>query len=75
MTDVKLYETQGSFCAAMTKRLAECETAGHTGWDDPAKIDYLRSQLATNFSTGNMVDVANIAMILWYHQQQKQLFG
>lgn len=63
-----LEEVVDQFADAMKAKLAEKQGQGYTGWDDPKSISehYLYSLLNANLREGDLIDVANLAMIIWH---------
>jgi hypothetical protein len=64
-----LMETVAAFVDKMENKLIAKVAEGSRGWDDPECIPNIRKLLAANLAKGDseMVDVANLAMMLWYH--------
>ena len=68
----RLNRVVDDFSAEMKDRLREQAIKGYRGWDDPAyylQISEMMIQHAS-VSSGQEVDAANLAMILWYLRQQ-----
>lgn len=55
------------FAAAMKAKLAQKRAEGRGGWDDPEQcpVERLAELLHKHVSTGDPIDVANFAMMLW----------
>jgi len=54
------------FSEAMKKKLSKKRKAGRSGWDDPEQcsIDFLIRLLHEHYQKGDVVDIANICMML-----------
>jgi len=59
------------FSIEMKARLREQAIKGYRGWDDPASYQKITEMMMehTAVSSGQEVDAANLAMILWYLRQ------
>ena len=68
----RLYRTVDEFTTEMKARLREQAVKGYRGWDDPANYPQMVEMMMkhTSVSSGQEVDAANLAMILWYLRQQ-----
>jgi hypothetical protein len=66
-----LMQTVAAFTDEMENKLIHKVADGQRGWDDPECIPNIRRLLAKNLAEGDsqMVDVANLAMMLWYHHR------
>lgn len=64
-----LMEATAAFADAMENRLIQKMADGHRGWDNKESIPHIKELLRKNLQQGNdqLVDVANLAMMLWYH--------
>src|SRR5688500_8707654 len=59
-----------SFAHAMKEKLMrKWMRDGKAGWDDPEWRDHIRESLTRHVEKGDMVDVANLAMMLWNFKQ------
>lgn len=69
---IKLMDTVNSFATEMQYKLSAKLEEGYTGWDDPSSLptDYLEARLVVNLQNRDFVDVANLAMILWYRRRR-----
>lgn len=58
------------FAEAMKSKLAEARDMGRGGWDDPEQctVEYLAKLLVDHIPKGDLIDVANFAMML--HQRR-----
>lgn len=56
-----------NFRLAMEQKLMQKRVDGRGGWHDPEQcsVDYLRQLLVEHVDKGDMVDVANFAMMIW----------
>ena len=62
----KLFCAVNEFTSKMRKKLQQKKEEGFTGWDDPAWPDEdIIGKIKKNLLSGDMVDVANLAMFLW----------
>ncbi len=59
------------FASAMRGKLGHKRRQGCGGWDDPAQcsLDYLRQLFYEHFRKGDMVDIANFAMMIWHRER------
>ena len=59
-----------AFAQAMREKMARSHLKGRSGWDDPKQCTYayLRVLLQSAVDNGDMVDVANYAMMLWHRE-------
>jgi hypothetical protein len=66
-----LMQTVAAFTDAMENKLIHKVADGQRGWDSQESIPHIRELLAKNLEQGDsqMVDVANLAMMLWYHHR------
>ena len=64
----RLNQVVDDFASEMKARLREQAIKGYRGWDDPARYDEIRDMMTNRAAvpSGQEIDVANIAMILWY---------
>jgi hypothetical protein len=60
------------FAAAMKSKLARKRDEGRGGWDNPdvCTIGFLEKCLREHIQKGDMVDVANFAMMIWHRTAQ-----
>lgn len=56
------------FATAMKEKLAAKRAEGYSGWDDEdeCSVEYLAELFIGNLPKGDMIDVANFAMMLWH---------
>ena len=68
----RLNRVVDDFAAEMKVRLREQAIKGYRGWDDPAYYQQISEMMIQHapVSSGQEVDAANLAMILWYLRQQ-----
>ena len=68
----RLNRVVDDFAAEMKVRLREQAIKGYRGWDDPAYYQQISEMMIqhASVSSGQEVDAANLAMILWYLRQQ-----
>lgn len=61
-----------SFGAAMSNAMASARNRGKSGWESPAtcSTNKLRALLFRSLARGELVDVANYAMMLWARNEQ-----
>ena len=61
-----------NFANAMCEKLDRKRDEGKGGWNDPSQcsIDDLRSMLIEHVDKGDMVDIANFAMMIWNREKQ-----
>jgi hypothetical protein len=61
------------FARAMRKKLTEKRIEGYSGWDYPYRfpISRLKKRLADQVAKGNMVNIANFAMMIWNRERAK----
>jgi hypothetical protein len=66
-----------TFAAAMKAKLAEKVYEGFSGWDSPQSVPAIRHLLEVHVQRGigQEVDIANLAMMLWWHAQQPPASG
>ncbi|MCI0654063.1 MAG: hypothetical protein L0Y39_06250 [Methylococcaceae bacterium] len=64
-----------AFATEMKARLREQAIRGYRGWDDPASYERITEMMMehTAVSSGQEVDAANLAMILWYLRNQNAI--
>lgn len=59
------------FSKDMRSKLIEKYMEGYTGWDNPDELEFLKDSLVSHtekgFDSENMVDVANLAAMIWGH--------
>ena len=67
----RLYRVVDEFSTEMKARLREQAIKGYRGWDDPVNYRQMVEMMMkhTSVSSGQEVDAANLAMILWYLRQ------
>jgi hypothetical protein len=72
-----LMQTVAAFADEMENRLIAKLAEGQRGWDEPESIPRIRQLLEENLRKGDseMVDVANLAMMLWYHHRMTERVG
>ena len=60
------------FATEMKARLREQAIKGYRGWDDPEYYQQITEMMMehASVSSGQEVDAANLAMILWYLRQR-----
>ncbi len=60
------------FATEMKARLSEQAIKGYRGWDNPDNYHQITDMMThhESVSTGQEVDAANLAMILWFLRQQ-----
>lgn len=68
-----LMQTSRAFIDAMQRKLIHKAADGESGWDDPESIPEIKRRLLdhVNRGDGQEVDVANLAMMLWYHNRHR----
>lgn len=59
------------FVSSMTNRMIQKHKQGKTGWNDIAILDELKASLPKYVERGNMVDLANVAAIIWHLENKK----
>jgi len=59
------------FAAAMIVKLDKKRAQGRAGWHDPERctVEELLVDIARHFKKGDMVDIANLAMMVWHRQR------
>lgn len=59
------------FAVAMSTKLDKKRQEGRSGWHDPAQctIESLRELLRSHVEKGDMVDIANFAMMIWHRER------
>lgn len=62
------------FATAMSDKLYSKTRAGRSGWWNPdeCSIEDLLLMLAGQIKKGDMVDIGNLAMMVWNRQRQKK---
>lgn len=58
-----------AFAMRMKAKLRQKALAGYTGWDDPTLRPGILASLRLHVGKGEMIDVANIAAMLWNMEQ------
>ncbi|MEE9413584.1 MAG: hypothetical protein V3V22_11095 [Methylococcales bacterium] len=68
----RLNQTVDDFATEMKARLHEQAIKGYRGWDDPEQYQQIKDMMIhhASVSSGQEVDAANLAMILWFLRQQ-----
>lgn len=58
------------FTRRMLEKLADKRAEGYCGWNEPGEcsVDRLKEMLSEHLPKGDMVDVANFAMMIWNRQ-------
>lgn len=71
----RLNKTVDDFTIEMKARLREQAIKGCRGWDDPESYHQITEMMMKHaaVSSGQEVDAANLAMILWYLRQHKEV--
>lgn len=66
-------EAVDRFAAAMHAKMAQARAKGKEGWDDPERCptDRLYGLASMSLTSGEYVDLANYAMMLWARGQSK----
>lgn len=61
------------FAVAMNDKLEQKRAEGRGGWHDPKRctISELRKMLAEHVEKGDMVDIANFAMMIWSRERNQ----
>lgn len=67
-----------AFAESMKSKMLKKLNQGFTGWDNPANASFLRSSLTEHVhkdqtTMKQMVDVGNLAMMLWYINEETPL--
>lgn len=64
----KLFHSVDAFARQMKNKLARKHSEGSAGWDDPQNNEHTREMLLSHVTRGKgqEIDIANLAMILWY---------
>ena len=65
-----LAQLLSSFTDAMASKVMQKVEKGYVGWDQPQIASVLEQKLTENLQKGDMIDVANLAMMLWNLQQK-----
>ena len=70
----RLYQTVDDFATEMKARLRDQAIKGYRGWDDPEHYRQITEMMMkhASVSSGQEVDAANLAMILWFLRQQRE---
>jgi len=65
------------FAVAMKTKLAECRDKGRCGWDDPkqCEVEFLAKLLIKQIASGDVVDIANLSMMLYQRGASKSLIS
>ncbi len=68
----RLNQAADAFATEMKARLHEQAIKGYRGWDDPEQYQQIQDMMIhhASVSSGQEVDAANLAMILWILRQQ-----
>jgi hypothetical protein len=53
------------FVVAMRRKLTKKRKEGRGGWNLDCEVSFLRALLAEHVGKGDMVDIANLAMMIW----------
>ncbi len=63
-----------NFSSAMLEKLHDKRREGRSGWNDPGRcsVRQLKKMLSEHLKKGDMVDVANFAMMIWNRQQMEK---
>ncbi len=71
----RLYEAVDDFATEMKARLREQAVKGYRGWDDPEHYHQIMEMMMKHaaVSSGQEVDAANLAMILWYLRRREEV--
>ena len=71
----RLNRVVDDFAIEMKARLREQAIKGCRGWDDPAYYQQITEMMMehASVSSGQEVDAANLAMILWYLRQRNEV--
>ncbi len=71
----RLNQAVDNFATEMKSRLREQAMKGYRGWDDPAHYQQIKDMMIqhASVSTGQEVDAANLAMILWFLRKQADI--
>ena len=69
----RLEQTVDDFAIEMKARLRDQAIKGYRGWDDPVNYRRITEMMIDHaaVSSGQEVDTANLAMILWYLRQRE----
>ncbi len=68
----KVIDCLGKFNAEMLKKILKKSREGYSGWDSQECAAYMQHQLSHHTVKGDYIDVANIAMFLWFLEQSKE---
>lgn len=71
----RLNSVVDEFATEMKVRLREQAIRGYRGWDDPEYYQQATKMMMehASVSSGQEVDAANLAMILWYLRQRGEV--
>ena len=71
----RLNQAVDDFSIEMKARLREQAIKGCRGWDDPVSYRQITEMMMehASVSSGQEVDAANLAMILWYLRQRGEV--
>ncbi len=71
----QLNKTVDDFATEMKARLREQAIKGYRGWNDSENYHQIMEMMVkhASASSGQEVDAANLAMILWFLRQQENL--
>lgn len=71
----RLYEAVDDFATEMKARLREQAVKGYRGWDDPEHYHQIMEMMMKHaaVSSGQEVDAANLAMIIWYLRRREEV--
>ncbi len=71
----RLNRVVDEFSIEMKARLREQAIKGCRGWDDPTSYQQITKMMTehASVSSGQEVDTANLAMILWYLRQHGEV--
>jgi len=61
-----LFQSVDTFAEKMKMKLADKCLDGYKGWDEEENLHGIRESLSRHLEKGDMVDVANFSMFLWY---------
>jgi adenosyl cobinamide kinase/adenosyl cobinamide phosphate guanylyltransferase len=66
-----LMQTSRAFLEEMQNKLIRKVAEGQRGWDQGCNLQRMREMLKQHVERGDnqMVDVANLAMMIWYHHR------
>ena len=66
----KIIDCMGRFNSEMLKKILKKGRQGYTGWDTQRCAAFMQRQLSKHAKKGDYIDTANIAMFLWFLQQE-----